>query len=98
MQIPTEQIEKKKKIGRLRGEDVWHVKLKGGLHIVAGPHGKIHAFGPHRAVALHISKKKEPDIEFTELSKSDHINPADFQDIIPKYEELTDRARALQGK
>jgi hypothetical protein len=97
MIVPKHEIELKKRVGKLKGQDVWYVKSKGGLHLVSKGSGEVIGAASHRAIARHIAEKSEPDIEWTELSKSDHYAPSDFEHLIPTYEELTKRIRQLQG-
>lgn len=96
--IKAEQIAYKKKVGKLGDSSVMEIGLIGGLHLIAksGKDGKaeILGAGPHRAVARFIAQKRNPDITFTELNKSDHIESIYFEDILPRYEELTTR---MQG-
>lgn len=76
------------------------IGLIGGLHLIAkaGEGGKAQVLGagPHRAVARHIAKKRNPEIEFTDLSKADHVEPIYFQDILPAYEAMTDEFQKAQ--
>jgi hypothetical protein len=98
-QITADQIAYKKKVGKLGDNPVLEVGLIGGLHmIVKARAGKteILGAGPHRAVARHIAKRRNPDIEYTELSKADHIEPQFYESLLPKYEELTDQLRSAQ--
>lgn len=101
MQVNENEIEYKKKVGKLDGCPVYEIGLRGGLHLilsVRGGRSEVLGAGPHKAVARFVSKKKtENKIEFTDLSKSDHIEPEHFQDILPYYEALTDAFRARQG-
>ena len=101
MDIRSEEVAYRKKVGKLDGNPVIEVGLKGGLHLIfAAKHGKFETLGagPHRAVARYIAKKKTEDkIEFTDLSKSDFIEPEHFADILPRYEAITDAFRARQG-
>jgi hypothetical protein len=97
MQIPSSQISYKKKVGKLNGNEVLEIGMKGGLHlIVVAKDGKaeIASCGPHRAVARYIAKKREPDIQFTDLNKSDDIELVHFQFCLDKYEALTEAFRA----
>lgn len=100
MNLTTNQIdEKPKKVGDLRGRPVFHLRTKGGLHVLVMAKGasfETLGTGPHRAVARHIAQKHEPGIVWSELSKADHVNPESFQLILPKYEELTNALRAVQ--
>jgi hypothetical protein len=100
LSIKPEHIESKKKVGKLHGKSVIEIKTTGGFHMVvaANEGGGFETLGtgPHKAVARHIAAKREPDIEWTELSKSDYVDPAHFQNILPEYEALTDTVRKLQ--
>lgn len=98
-QITPDQIAYKKKVGHLGQTPVLEVGLIGGLHMIVKASGgktEVLGAGPHRAVARHIAKKKNPDIEFTELAKADHIEPEHFAHVLEKYEALTDHLRSLQ--
>lgn len=100
MQIPADQISYKKRIGAVDSDPVWEVGLKGGLHLVvkaAGGKAETLGVGPHRAVARHIAKKREPKLTITELSKADHVEEKYIEHLIPKYEEVTRAARKIQG-
>lgn len=100
MNIDAKQIdEKPKKVGHLNGKPVFHMRTKGGLHIlVMQKNGSYETLGtgPHRAVARHIAAKYEPEIVWSELSKSDHVDPEAYAMILPKYEEITEALRTLQ--
>jgi hypothetical protein len=93
--ITPDQIAYRKKIGKLGNDNIMEIGLIGGLHLIAkaGSSGKaeILGAGPHRAVARHIAKKRNPEIQFTDLNKSDHIEPQYFEDLLPKYEGVTDQ-------
>lgn len=95
--IKQDQIEYKKKVGRIGQAPVWEVGLIGGLRLIAkmGSDGRseILGAGPHRAVARHIAKKRNSELEYTEIAKSDHVETAYFSDILPAFEELTDKLR-----
>jgi hypothetical protein len=99
MDLSAKQIdEKPKKVGNLHGKPVYHLRTKGGLHILVTPGGTGYetlGTGPHRAVARHIAQKHEPEIVWSELSKSDHVDIEAFEMVLPKYENLTDALRAI---
>lgn len=101
MDIRPEEVEYKKKVGKWGASPIIEVGLKGGLHLIfAAKGGKFETLGagPHRAVARHIAKKRSGDqIEYTDLSKADHIEEAHFAHVLPKYEELTTALRDRQG-
>jgi hypothetical protein len=93
------------KVGKLGKKDVFQYKTKGGLYMVGVPKVggmEILGSGPHRAVARIVAeknteKKNEEALEWTELSKSDHVPPEHYAFILPEYEELTERMRKLNG-
>lgn len=100
MNISSEHILSKKKVGKIGNVPVIEIATTGGLHLVfAAKGGKFENLGagPHRAVARHIAQKREPEIQWTDLSKADYIEPEHFQGLIPRYEGLTARIRSLQG-
>jgi len=96
MNVPETQIAVKKTVGKIDGKPVRYVKTVGGLHLIADWKGQVLGAAPHRAVARHIASKKA-DIEWTELSKSDHIPVEAFAHILPEYEALTNEFRKAQG-
>jgi hypothetical protein len=97
MIVPQAQIEFRKKVGQLKGKPVYHVKTRGGLHMISKEDGSLIATGPHGGVARHIAKKYEPEVEWTELAKAEHLEEAVLAHLLPKYIELSDRMRALQA-
>jgi hypothetical protein len=97
-----------KKIGLQGKKPVYQFRTKGGLYIVGTPKknnsGGIEFLGsgPHRQVARiiaerNVAQKNEEDIVWTELSKSDHVDPDHFALILPEYEELTQKLRLANG-
>jgi hypothetical protein len=98
MQIRAEEIEYKKNIGTLDGHPVMELGLKGGYHIVCavnGPRIDYLGVGPHRAVARFMAKKRKPDLQIMELSKSEQVDSAHFQHFLPQYEAVCDRLNVL---
>jgi len=102
MNLDSNQLDQKpKKVGNLHGKPIFHVRTKGGLHVlVMQKAGSFEALGtgPHRAVARFIANKHEPDIVWQEMSKSDHVDEAAFAMVLPKYEQITDALRQLSKK
>lgn len=96
MQITQNEIEFKRKVGKSGSRDIYHVKTRGGLHVMARSDGTVLGAGPHRAVARHLAQKFEPEAEWTELSKSDHVDFEVFAHLVPKYEDITVKMRAIQ--
>lgn len=98
MQIDAKQIDQKpKKVGSVNGKPVFHLRTKGGLHILVMQKGGSYetlGTGPHRAVARHIASRHEPDIVWDSLSKADHVDVSSFAMILPKYEQITEALRA----
>lgn len=98
MNINENEVESKKKVGKLNGAPVVEVGLRGGLWLIfAKTNGsKFEAVGagPHRAVARHIAKKRtEGKIEFSDLSKADYVEPEHFEWCLGTYEAFTDEVR-----
>jgi len=99
IEIDERQLAAKpRKVGTLHGKPVMHLLTKGGLHLMATLKGgriEYLGTGPHIAVCKHITRLKEPDVTFTELSKSDHVDVEHFQEMVPGYQELTERCNEL---
>jgi len=100
LEITPEHIKEKKEIGRLRNNKVFHILTTGGWNciMVGSAEPKLLGMGPHKMLAKYISQKMEPDIQFTELEKSEEVNLEYFKHLIPKYEALTIRAIKLQTR
>jgi hypothetical protein len=96
MQITQNEIEFKRKVGKSGSRDIYHVKTRGGLHVMARSDGTVLGAGPHRAVARHLAQKFEPDAVWTELSKSDHVDVEVYEHLLEKYEDVTIKMRAIQ--
>jgi hypothetical protein len=93
MIIEQNQIKSTKKVGTLKGADVFMLVTKGGLHLVASPQKgsiKYLGTGPNVCVSKFVTEKNEPDVLW-EISKSeDYIVDVNvFAPIIPDYIELT---------
>lgn len=97
MNIPESQIVLKKKVGESNGKPVTYIKTSGGLHLMVNSKGTILSAGPHRAVARHLAQKFDPEINWTEMSKAEHIPVEHFASVLPEYEQLTRDFRAIQG-
>ena len=94
MNIKANEIEYKKQIGTLEHDPVVEIGMKGGLHLIVAvrkSRTETLGAGPHRAVARHIARKREPKIEITELSKSDDLDLSLFAGVLAKYEDVTDQ-------
>ena len=97
MQITQNEIEFKRKVGKSGTRDIYHVKTRGGLHVMARSDGTVLGAGPHRAVARHLAQKFEPDVVWEDLSKSDHVDFEAYAALLPKYEGITNTLRRLQN-
>jgi hypothetical protein len=101
MDIPLKQISYKKKIGKLGSDPVIEIGTKGGFHlVVCARKGCVTTLGTgsHPAIARHIAKKKEPEIEFTELSKGDEVLFEHYQFLLPKYELITQKINEIENE
>lgn len=99
MDISEKQLASKKRVGKLGSSPVFELVTKGGLHLIVGTKGgkfETLGAGPHRAVARHIAKKREPEIDWNDLQKSDYVDPAHFQFVLPDYEVLTEQIRTAE--
>lgn len=97
LNIDQSEIETKKVVGKLGHNDVYHIKLKGGLHLVlAKSNGGIKVLGsaPHSALARFMAKKDHKDVEWNELQKheDDPIAFAANQDLLYKLRDLVQKA------
>lgn len=98
LQITPEHIASKKVIGKLKNNKVFHIATTGGLNvvIVAKAVPEIIGAGAHKGLAKFLAKRKEPDIEYNELEKSD-VDPVYFQHLIPKYEAIVEALRKSES-
>jgi hypothetical protein len=97
---PKQLAEKPKKVGKSEGRDIYQLRTKGGWHMIVAPkNGRMETLGagPLAAVARHIANKKKSDIEWTELSKSEHVSPEAIEELVPKYEKVTHEIRVAAG-
>ena len=101
MIITQNQIKgKPKKVGLLKGKDVFHTVTKGGLHllsVVDGQKRETIGSGPHVGISRHVAMKSHPDLQWTSLNKADWINADDCPEIVEKYERLTVALRKREG-
>lgn len=101
LSLTPEHVASKKQIGQLNSAPIFEILTTGGLYLNVlgkGAGWEVISTGPHKAVARFISEQRHPNVVWTELSKSDWVDPADFMMLVPKYQELTDRLRSLQGR
>jgi len=101
MELTPQQLDgRPKKVGTLRGKAVMEARTKGGLNLIMTPNEKNSKWenlgcGPHRAIARHIAEKREKEIIWSDLAKSDWIDPSHFEWLLPRYEALTERFRDI---
>lgn len=101
MDIEPRHLAYKKTIGKVNSLPVIEMATTGGLCVIVMPSGgsfETLAMAPHPAIARFMAEKRMPQVEWTELSKSEHVDPKLFEDFIPRYEAITERARKLQGR
>ena len=84
-----------------KGIKLFEAKTLGGFNMILKGTGKsleVVGGAPHRAIARHQAEQKlEDDIIWHELSKADYVDPATFQDLLPKYNAVVDALnQALQ--
>lgn len=92
MDITPAHIKNKKTIGKLHGQPVEQITTTGGLVVVAArKNGKLKtlAVGPHPGVSRHIAEQAEPDLIFTDLQKSDTLDPATLATALPHWETIS---------
>lgn len=98
--LTPEHVASKKRIGNLKDSPIFEILTTGGLYmniLGKGAGFEVISTGPHRAIARFIAEQRYPNVIWTELSKSDWVDPKDFMPLVPKYQELTNRLRTLQG-
>jgi hypothetical protein len=102
MTVTENQIDKKKtkRVGRVGENPVFEMVTKGGLHmlVVTSTASETLGVGSHRAVARHIAGQNANQIEWSELSKADHVEVEHFADKLPKYTALTAQIRAAEAR
>lgn len=87
------------KIGLLHGKPVFQVVTKGGFYMdIVAKDGSFKTLGTgsHHYLARHIAEKNEPSIKWTDLKKGDFVPFEDIAFLVPKYEAITNRIRALE--
>lgn len=108
--LDTKQLkDKPRKVGDLKGEPVFQVETKGGLFLImskstsAGSRPKTLGVGPHPATARHIAEKDFPEVNFTELAKSEAPAPellrAQIQEslwLTRKIQDVTSELEAVK--
>jgi len=100
MVIRPGEIADRRQIGALNGAPVFELRTSGGYHIiVAVRKDKVEQLGvgPRRAVARHIAKKANPELVINALAKSEQLDVADFEHVLPYWEDVTAQLRSRQG-
>lgn len=95
VEIPPSEIAVKRTVGKSNGKDVIYVKTIGGLHLMFLKKDKpdLLAAAPHIGVAKFLALENDPSIEWTELSKSNHLEYSQFEHILPEYRSLTEELK-----
>jgi hypothetical protein len=100
--LETKQLkDKPRKIGDLKGEPVFQVETKGGLFLImAKSTGRPRTLGvgPHPATARHIAEKDFPEVNFTELAKSEPPAPELFRAQIQESLWLTRKIQDITSE
>jgi hypothetical protein len=95
VQIAPIEIQYRKRIGHLGSKAVIEISTIGGLKLVGiqEKSGKIRRLGAgsHRGIARFLAQRAEPTLEIDELEKSDEFRIEDFEDLLPFWQEVTDR-------
>lgn len=95
MVIDKTHVLSKRRIGHLGKSDVMLMLTKGGLNVVFS-NGKVLGAAPHRAIAINLAQRQEPDLFIEELSKSEeNLDFSMYQHLIPFWETFT---KQLQTK
>ncbi|WNM70335.1 hypothetical protein [Myxococcus phage Mx1] len=93
MEVDAKQLKQKpKKIGEIKGDPVFEVETKGGLYFVmtkSGGKPRILGTGSHKATARHIAERDNPDLNISELSKSEALDPQTLRQEVAKFLPLT---------
>lgn len=97
LDIRPEDINQRKRVGRIGKHAVYHVTCKGGynLFLTSGqgqglPKNGVLGAGPHPAVARFVAQKSFPELQITELSKSwDDLSPQEMRAMLPEARRLT---------
>lgn len=95
MNITPQQLKNKgKKVGELNGSPVMEFETKGGLFLLmtkVDGKPKTLGAGGHPATAAHIAERDFPDLNITELSKSEGLDLYTLRVESEKYTTLTRR-------
>lgn len=92
--LPKHLKNKPERIGTVDGEPMFFVETTGGLNIIATKKNnkfELLSCAPHPAICKHIVSKKFKDVVFTALQKSEEVDVSQFQEMIKKYEQVTER-------
>ena len=102
MNIQDKHIASKTRVGSLHGKPVVRLVTNGGLVLIGCTKNdgktEILGSGPHRAVSMYIAEHKEPEIVWSELSKSDSLDLASILSVVPRYQDLTEQLNALMNR
>lgn len=93
MILPANEVAFKRRVGRLNGRSVYHIRSIGGLNLIAAYNmdGSTETLGAgsHQSVAKYIAKKDNPDLVIDVLEKSQEASYEDFASVVPFWEQVT---------
>ncbi len=100
MNLRPGEIASRKQIGALNGAPVFELTTTGGYHIVVAiKKDKIDQLGvgPRRAVARFLARKANPELLINALAKSEQLDIAEFEPVLPYWENFGAQLRARAG-
>jgi len=97
MQVRPGEIASRRQIGNLNGAPVFELRTSGGYHVVVCvKKDKVDQLGvgPRRAVARFLAKKGNPELVISALDKSEQLDIADFEHVLPFWSDFLAQLRA----
>lgn len=76
------------KVGHSKFGDVYKCKTKGGLSLIlckTVQGAKILGMANHYAISKHMAQESDPTLVIDELSKSEELPLATFEDLLPRW-------------
>ncbi len=89
------------KIGTVGGKDLMQIRCKGGFYMLVTKKPKgfnILAAAAHPLLARKKVSNDHKDVDFTELSKAEHVPAEHYALLMPDCEELTALLRKANGE
>ena len=99
MQLDERHIAKKRRIGHVGDDDVYHVATTGGLHLMIAVNKtkkgsyKTLGAGPHEGIARFLAEKNEPQMVVDELAKSEPLPATVMAAHLPLARRITEAFR-----